>query len=139
MHKLKLIEVRSEIGAGTRGASLGPDAIRIASLDFSSRFFKKHACISVPSEDHLLFESSGDRYAKRISGVLTMTERISREVRTAIEYDEFPILIGGDHSLAAGTAARVRVAWLRNRFGRIWLDVHAYNHYHYTPTLGKPH
>ncbi|HEY9561120.1 MAG TPA: arginase family protein, partial [Anseongella sp.] len=139
MHKLKLIEVRSEIGAGTRGASLGPDAIRIASLDFSSRFFKKHACISVPSEDHLLFESSGDRYAKRISGVLTMTERISREVRTAIENDEFPIVIGGDHSIAAGTVAGVRVAWPRKRLGMIWIDAHADIHSPYTTPSGNLH
>ena len=38
---IKLIEVKSEIGAGTRGASMGVDAIKIAALDFGSNFFKK--------------------------------------------------------------------------------------------------
>ena len=36
---IKLIEVKSEIGAGTRGASMGVDAIKIAALDFGSNFF----------------------------------------------------------------------------------------------------
>ena len=39
MRNIKLIEVPSEIGAGTRGASLGVEAIRIAALDFMSNFF----------------------------------------------------------------------------------------------------
>jgi arginase len=38
MKNIKLIEVPSEIGAGTRGASLGVEAIKIAALDFMSIF-----------------------------------------------------------------------------------------------------
>jgi len=45
MKNIKLIEVPSEIGAGTRGASMGVDAIKIAALDFMSNFF-----IHFPSE-----------------------------------------------------------------------------------------
>ena len=39
MKNIKIIEVPSEIGAGTRGASLGVEAIKIAALDFMSNFF----------------------------------------------------------------------------------------------------
>ncbi|QEC52946.1 arginase [Anseongella ginsenosidimutans] len=139
MHKLKLIEVRSEIGAGTRGASLGPDAIRIASLDFSSRFFKRYPCVSIPDENHLLFESSGDRYAKRISGILTMTERIGEEVCRTLEKGEFPIIVGGDHSIAAGTVAGIRMAFPKIRLGVIWIDAHADIHSPYTTPSGNMH
>ncbi len=45
MRNIKIIEVKSEIGAGTRGASLGADAIKIAALDFMSSFF-----VNFPSE-----------------------------------------------------------------------------------------
>ena len=45
MKNIKLIEVPSEIGAGTRGASLGIEAIKIAALDFMSNFF-----VHFPSE-----------------------------------------------------------------------------------------
>jgi arginase len=64
--KIKLIEVKSEIGAGTRGASLGPDAIKIAALDYGSNLFNKLHSIEVPVENNLLFETHGRTYAKRI-------------------------------------------------------------------------
>lgn len=139
MHRLKLIEVRSEIGAGTRGASLGPDAIRIASLDFSSRFFKRHPWIAIQDENSLLFESSGDRHAKRISGILTMTERVAGEVCDTLEKGLFPIVIGGDHSIGAGTVAGIRMARPKKRLGLIWIDAHADIHSPYTTPSGNMH
>ena len=45
---VKLVEVKSEVGAGTRGASLGVDAIKIAALDFRSQFFKNNRAMVVP-------------------------------------------------------------------------------------------
>ncbi len=42
MSKVRIIENRSEIGAGTRGASLGVDAIKIAALNNKSDYFSKH-------------------------------------------------------------------------------------------------
>jgi arginase len=80
MRDLRIIEVKSEIGAGTRGASLGVDAVKIAALDFGSRFFKQYKSVEVPNENHLLLESTGSPFAKRISGILTMYERVSEEV-----------------------------------------------------------
>ena len=53
---IKLIEVKSEIGAGTRGASMGVDAIKIAALDFGSNFFKKFKGVEVQNENQLLLE-----------------------------------------------------------------------------------
>ena len=67
MHKkIKLIEVKSELGAGTRGASLGPDAIKVAALDYGSNLFYKIPSIDIPNENFRLFEPQGSPYAKRI-------------------------------------------------------------------------
>ncbi|HYH57287.1 MAG TPA: arginase, partial [Anseongella sp.] len=131
--------MRSEVGAGTRGASLGPDAIRIAALDFGSRFFKKHPGIAVPDENHLLLESAGNMHAKRISGVLTITERIGDQVCATLRNGEFPLIIGGDHSIAAGTLAGIRMAWPKSRPGLIWIDAHADIHSPYTTPSGNMH
>src|SRR5690606_3480961 len=139
MHKLKLIEGRSERWGGTLVASLWPASIRIASIDFSSRFFKRYPWVSVHDENHLLFESSGDRYAKRISGVLTMAERVSEAVRATLEQGEFPIVIGGDHSIAVGTIAGVRMAYPKIRLGVIWIDAHPDMHSPYTTPSGNMH
>ena len=54
MKNIKLIEVPSEIGAGTRGASLGIDAIKIAALDFMSNFFVHFPSEKIPSENNIL-------------------------------------------------------------------------------------
>ncbi|WGQ09674.1 arginase [Pedobacter gandavensis] len=136
---LKIIEVKSEIGAGTRGASLGVDAIKIAALDFGSRFFKKHKSIEVPNENHLLLEGTGSPYAKRISGILTMVERVSDQVRTTLEEKEFPVVLAGDHSTAAGTIAGIKAAFPKSKLGVIWIDAHADIHSPYTTPSGNMH
>lgn len=139
MRELRIIEVKSEIGAGTRGASLGSDAIKIAALDFGSRFFKQHKVIEVPNENHLLLESSGSPYAKRISGILTMTERISDEVCRTLQNKEFPILLSGDHSCSAGTVSGIRKAFPKLKVGVIWVDAHSDIHTPYTTPSGNMH
>ncbi len=80
MKNIKLIEVPSEIAAGTRGASLGIDAIKIAALDFMSNFFIHFPSEKVPHENKLLYEPIESPYAKRIKGVVTMYERVSKAV-----------------------------------------------------------
>lgn len=139
MRDLKIIEVKSEIGAGTRGSSLGIDAIKIAALDFGSRYFKKYKSIEIPNEHHLLLESAGNQFAKRISGVLTMVERIAEEVSKTLRNNEFPILLSGDHSCSAGTISGIRKAYPKARLGVIWIDAHADIHSPYTTPSGNLH
>lgn len=139
MREIKIIDVKSELGAGTRGASLGSDAIRIAALDFGSRYFKKYTAVQVPDENHLLLESVGKPYAKRISGVLTVVERISDEVYKSLQNGEFPILLTGDHSCSAGTISGIRKAFPKKTLGVIWIDAHADIHSPYTTPSGNLH
>ena len=58
MKTVKFIEVKSEIGAGTRGASMGIDAIKIAALDYGSTLFKTIPSVEIKTENNLLFEFS---------------------------------------------------------------------------------
>lgn len=139
MKQIKIIEVKSEIGAGTRGASLGIDAIKIAALDFGSRYFKKYKTVEVPNENHLLLESTGNGYAKRISGVLTMVERVAEEISKILKSEEFPIVLAGDHSTAAGTISGIRMAHPKLKLGVIWIDAHADIHSPYTTPSGNLH
>lgn len=136
---LKIIEVKSELGAGTRGASLGVDAIKIAALDFGSRFFKKHKSVEVPNENHLLLENRGSPFAKRISGILTMVERVADEVTETLGRNEFPIVLAGDHSTAAGTITGIKKAFPKSKLGVIWIDAHSDMHSPYTTPSGNMH
>jgi len=139
MRNIKIIEVRSEIGAGTRGASLGIDAIRIAALDFMSSFFVNFPSEVVENENRLLYEPVASPYAKRIQGILTMYERVSKTVCDTLKSGLFPLVLAGDHSTAGGTIAGIRMAKPKNRLGVIWIDAHADMHSPYTTPSGNMH
>ncbi len=80
MKNIKLIEVASEIGAGTRGASLGVEAIKIAALDFMSSFFVHFPSEKIPVENKILYEPIDSPYAKRIKGVVNMYDKITKPI-----------------------------------------------------------
>ncbi|MFM9056371.1 MAG: arginase [Bacteroidota bacterium] len=140
MHKkIKLIEVKSEIGAGTRGASLGPDAIKIAALDYGSNLFNKLPSIEIPVENKLLFEHQGSPYAKRLRGIFNIYEKLAKVVSDTLKAKEFPIILAGDHSTAGGSIAGVKMANPKGRLGVIWIDAHADLHSPYTTPTGNVH
>ena len=139
MKNIKLIEVPSEIGAGTRGASLGVEAIKIAALDFMSNFFVHFPSEKVETENRLLFEPIQSPYAKRIGGVLTMYDRVSMSVKDTIKNNFFPVVISGDHSTSGGTIAGIKMAKPNSRLGVIWIDAHADLHTPYTTPSGNMH
>jgi len=137
--QIRLLEVKSEVGAGTRGASLGIDAIKIAALDFRSDFFKTHRGINIPDDNAALFGLLESRYAKRIRSVLKMYERVGAAVRDTLKDGKFPIILSGDHSTAGGSIAGVKMAYPDSRLGVIWIDAHADLHSPYTSPSGNMH
>jgi arginase len=139
MKGINIIEVKSEIGAGTRGASLGPDAIEIAALDFGSNFFRQFPKVEVPVEKDALFEPARTPFARRARSVYGVCERVASEVKRCISSDLFPIVLSGDHSSAAGTIAGIRQAYPQGRIGVIWIDAHADLHSPYTTPSGNMH
>jgi arginase len=139
MKNIKLIEVPSEIGAGTRGASLGIEAIKIAALDFMSNFFVHFPSEKIESENRQLFEPIQSPYAKRINGVITMYEKVSKSVKETLKNNFFPVVISGDHSSAGGTIAGIKAAKPNSKLGVIWIDAHADLHTPYTTPSGNMH
>jgi arginase len=139
MKNIKLIEVPSEIGAGTRGASLGIDAIKIAALDFMSNFFVHFPSEKIQTENNNLFEPISSPYAKRIRGICTMYERVSKSVFNTIKNGFFPVVLSGDHSTSGATIAGIKMAKPAARIGVIWIDAHADLHTPYTTPSGNMH
>lgn len=139
MRNIKIIEVKSEIGAGTRGASLGVDALKIAALDFMSNFFVNFPSEVVETENNLLYEPVASPYAKRIRGVYTICERVAEAVSATLKSGLFPVVLAGDHSSSAGTMAGIRMAKPKSRLGVIWIDAHADMHTPYTSPSGNMH
>lgn len=139
MKNVKIIEVPSEIGAGTRGASLGVDAIKIAALDFMSNFFVHFPSEQVLTENKLLHQPIESPYAKRIKGIYTMYERVSKSVSDSVKNNFFPVVISGDHSTAGATIAGLKMAKPKSKLGVIWIDAHADLHTPYTTPSGNMH
>jgi len=139
MRNIKIIEVGSEIGAGTRGASLGIEAIKIAALDFMSSFFVNFPSEVVETENRLLYEPVASPYAKRIQGLCTMYERVAKAVSETLKSGLFPLVLAGDHSTSGGTIAGIKMAKPKHRLGVIWIDAHADIHTPYTTPSGNMH
>lgn len=139
MKNIKLIEVPSEIGAGTRGASLGIDAIKIAALDFMSNFFIHFPSEKIPVENKLLFEPIESPYAKRIKGMVTIYDRVTKAISDSIRNNFFPVVLSGDHTTSGATIAGIKIARPKSKLGVIWIDAHADLHTPFTTPSGNMH
>ncbi|MGV3528559.1 MAG: arginase [Flavisolibacter sp.] len=139
MKNIKLIEVPSEIGAGTRGASLGVEAIKIAALDFMSNFFVHFPSENIPTENKLLFEPIESPYAKRIKGVVSMYDKVSKAVHDSLKNNFFPVVLSGDHSSAGAVITGIKMSKPKSKLGVVWIDAHADLHTPYTTPSGNMH
>ena len=133
------MEVRSELAAGTRGASMGIDALKIASIKRQSNFFMRFEPVSVKDENQLLFGEPQFKYAKYGEGVFTMLNRVCDTIEELRKEQLFPIVLAGDHSTAAGTICGIKKADPDKRLGVIWIDAHADFHSPYTTPSGNMH
>jgi arginase len=139
MREIKLVEVRSEIAAGTRGASLGIDALKIASLDKTSDFFTRFDPINVPDANSFLWKGNKHPHAKYIDGVYQVLKNVYSTIESLRLEKLFPIVLAGDHSTAAGTIMGIKAAHPDKRLGVIWIDAHADLHTPYTTPSGNMH
>lgn len=139
MRDIKLVEVRSEIAAGTRGASLGIDALKIASLDKKSDFFTQFEPINIPDANNYLWKGNKFPHAKYIDGVYQVLKNVYSTIESLRLEKKFPIVLAGDHSTAAGTIMGIKAAHPEKSLGVIWIDAHADLHTPFTTPSGNMH
>ena len=135
---VRYIIVESEVGAGTRGSSLGFKAMEVVGWNKSSEILSKynHKTVEVFNQD--LYKDIDTPNAKHIDSVVKVLEGVTEAVHTAVE-TEFPIVLSGDHSIAAGTIAGIKKAYPSKRLGVVWIDAHADIHSPYTTPSGNVH
>lgn len=138
MSGVKIISASSELGAGTRGAGLGFHAIQVAAWNTGNNFFAGRECIELPQFNFLL-NDPGLTYAQRAGAIAETLEIIAESVADTIHEKEFPLVISGDHSNAAGTIAGLAKAWPDKRIGVVWIDAHADLHSPFTTPSGNIH
>ena len=139
MKKIQLVEIASELGAGTRGSSLGIAALKIASMNSDSDYFARHTSIVVPTENQVLFGKKDQSFAKNISTNIKVMRGLCASLKQVLNDKSFPLVLAGDHSTAAATIAGIKSAHPDKRLGVIWIDAHADLHTPYTSPSGNVH
>ncbi len=137
--KIKLVRNDSEIAAGTRGSSMGFDALRVASLNLRDYFFGKYDIVEVKDRNDLLYDNVKHPYAKYIEGLNDLYDSIIDKVANVITEGNFPVVIAGDHASAGGTIQGIKKANPNKRLGVFWIDAHADIHSPYTTPSGNMH
>jgi len=127
MTKVSLIGAPTDIGAGTRGASMGPEAMRVAQIGPT---LQAHG-IEVFDRGNLLGPGnpnlpSHEGY-RHLSEVVAWNQLVHAAVLGELQAGRLPILLGGDHSLSVGSISAVaRHCREQGKKLRIlWLDAHA--------------
>lgn len=138
-YMLKYLVQCSEIGAGTRGSSLGPDAVMLASLNSSSELFNRYPFEQIPDLNDSLFEPTNTPNALRIKQVYTTWAAQAESVSRNLKLGNTPVVISGDHASAGGTIAGIKMMYPNKRLGVVWIDAHGDLHSPYTTPSGNVH
>lgn len=130
---------KSELTAGTRGASLGPEALFVAARAVNNRFFNDFNVEELPNYNYLLDQPVEHAFAKRVGGLIQVYSDVSSIVSEKLAKQQFPFLLSGDHGSAGGTIAGIKKAYPTKRLGVIWVDAHGDLHTPYTTPSGNMH
>jgi len=136
---IKIIKNRSDIGAGTRGADMGIDAIEIAAINQGNNYFNTYDSEDVDTHNESIYNMVRNSFAKRIEHVMEQCLRVCHVVERNVKRGHFPIVLSGDHSSALGTISGIKDARPDLRLGVIWIDAHADLHSPYTSPSGNIH
>lgn len=139
MKSIKIVEVKSDIGAGTVGTSLGIDEIKKIASKNGSDFFKRYESFEIENLSEKEQDGSNFICAKNIKETLAISEQIASRVKNILEEEIFPLIISSNHSTAVGTIAGIKLAHKDKRVGVIWIDAHADLHSPYTTPTGNMH
>lgn len=118
-----------DLGASRRGVDMGPYAVRYTDLrerlESLGHSVDDLGNVAVPFREDA--ERGAQRGARYLGAITSVCRDVAGLTRTALEQERFPILLGGDHSLAAGSVAGAAafLAARNERVGLIWIDAHA--------------
>lgn len=123
---VRLLGVPMDLGASRRGVDMGPSAMRLANVAGALRTLGipvvDSGNVPVPDRDEL-----PPAPLSRLEAISRVARDIAARTAEAIGQNERPLVIGGDHSLAAGSVAgsATALAARGERVGLIWFDAHA--------------
>ncbi|WP_049310427.1 arginase, partial [Staphylococcus aureus] len=128
MTKTKAIDIigaPSTFGQRKLGVDLGPTAIRYAGLisrlkQLDLDVYDK-GDIKVPAVNIEKFHSE-QKGLRNYDEIIDVNQKLNKEVSASIENNRFPLVLGGDHSIAVGSVSAISKHY--NNLGVIWYDAH---------------
>ena len=122
-----LIGVPMDLGGGRRGVDMGPSALRIAGIEREVRRMglgfvdRGNVPVELPESHEPLNEK-----ARFLEEIASSCQTLRDEVLDVLDKGQFPLVVGGDHSIACGTVAGVSSHYARRgqKIGLLWFDAH---------------
>ena len=126
--KIRVIGVPLDLGQSRRGVDMGPSAVRVAGLEARLEALGHQVedagniTVALPEQ-----KKEGAANAKYLKEITTTCTKQADLVLKTLEAGKFPIVLGGDHSVAAGTVAGVAEYYRRQQqnIGLLWIDAHS--------------
>jgi arginase len=126
--KIRVIGVPLDLGQSRRGVDMGPSAVRVAGLEARlealGHIVEDAGNVTVAIAEQ---KKVGDPHAKYLKEITATCTKSADLVLKALESGHVPLVLGGDHSVAAGTVAGVAEHYRRKeqKIGLIWIDAHS--------------
>ncbi|HYS25460.1 MAG TPA: arginase [Vicinamibacterales bacterium] len=128
MKPVHLIGVPLDLGGGRRGVDMGPSAFRIANIGDQiatlGRTIVDKGDLPAPIPET---QRPADKKKKYIRDIAKVCQKLYDLTLKSLDEGAFPLVLGGDHSLAAGSVA-ASADWLQRTsarpLGLIWVDAH---------------
>ncbi|HEY7481195.1 MAG TPA: arginase [Gemmatimonadales bacterium] len=124
---IHLLGVPMDLGSGRRGVDMGPSAIRIAGL--AERLAELgHRVVDQGDVDIKNMEELkvGDVRARYLAEIARASRLVCHKVERIVSKGRFPLVLGGDHSISAGTVSGIASVARRegSQLGLLWIDAH---------------
>lgn len=117
-----------DLGASRRGVDMGPSAVRYT--DLRERITKLGHDVDDVGNVEVPFREDAARGAQRgarfLGAITEVCEDVARRTRQALDDGRIPVVLGGDHALAAGSIAGAAAHFREKglRIGALWIDAH---------------
>ncbi|WP_308634192.1 arginase [Paenibacillus silvisoli] len=137
-NNISIIGVPLQYGADRKGVDLGPDAIRGANLHdrLKALGFNVEDMGDLNVQRRLEQPKDGEKL-KHLQEIVRVNTELCDKVSAEMARGQFPLVLGGDHSIAIGTIKGVLQHV--NRLGVIWFDAHTDVNTHETTFSGNIH
>jgi arginase len=145
--KIGIIGVPLGFGAGKKGSELGATAVRLANIrdgSLISHIEELGYEVTDYGDVEIIkpnYQAAADENPKYLKEMIASCKNMAKDIKKILGKKEFPLILGGDHSIAAGTFSAISSYYKskEKEIGLIWFDAHADINTHETSPTGNLH